>query len=82
MTDGSADMLYNFRRASERANATNFNTVLEGFEDSTSVDDLEHYRWCLKDTLDGLILLDDAIHELLYHKEYEEDTNNCEKYID
>jgi len=70
------------RRARERANATHFPTTLEGFEDSTSLDDLEHYRGRLQETLVRLIALDDVIHDLLPHKEYEEDTNTREKYID
>jgi len=32
--------------------------------------------------LDRLIALDDAIHDLLPGKEYEEDINTCEEYID
>ena len=70
------------RRARERANATRFPTTLEGFEDSTSLDDLEHYRGRLQETLDRRIALDDVIHDLFPHKEYEEDINTSEKYID
>jgi len=83
MADGSADMLHNLRRrrAREGGNATRFSAMLEGFEDSTPLDDLEHYRGRLKDTLDRLISLDDAFHELLPDKEYEEDINTCEEYI-
>ena len=55
--------------------------MLEGFEDSTPLDDLEHYRGRLKETLDKLISLDDAFHDLLPDKEYEEDINTCEEYI-
>jgi len=60
MADGSADILHNVkrRRARERANATRFYTVLEGFEDSTPLDDLEHYQGRLKETLDRLISLE------------------------
>jgi hypothetical protein len=45
MADESAEMLHKLkrRRARERANATRFSTTLEGFEDSISQDDLEHY---------------------------------------
>ena len=56
--------------------------MLEGFEESTPLDDLEHYRGRLKETLDKLISLDDAIYDLLPDKEYEEDINTCEEYID
>jgi hypothetical protein len=84
MADGSRDMLHNLtrRRATERANATRFSATLEGFEDSTPLDDLEHYRERLKETLDRLISLDDSIHDLLPDKEYEEDIHTCEEYID
>ena len=70
------------RRAGERANATRFYTTLEGFEDSPALDDLEHYRRRIKETLDRLISLDDAIHDFLPDKKYEEDINTCEEYID
>jgi len=81
MAYGSADLLHNLRRrrARERANATRFSAMLEGFEDSTP---LEHYRGRLKETLDRLISLDDAICDLLPDKEYEEDIYTCEEYID
>ena len=56
--------------------------MLEGFEDLTLLADLEHYRGRLKEILDRLISLDDAIHDLLPDKKYEEDINTCEEYID
>ena len=54
MADGSADLLHNLRRrrAREGANATRFSAMLEGFEDSTPLDDLEHHRGRLKETYD------------------------------
>jgi len=55
--------------------------MLDGFGDS-SLDDIEHYRGRLKETLDRLISLDDAIHDLLPDKQYEEDINTCEEYTD
>ena len=84
MADGSADMLHNLRRRRERerANAACFTTTLEGFDDSTPLDDLEYYRGRLQETLDRLISLDDAIHDLLPDKEYDEDADTCEEYID
>ena len=48
------------RRASERVNATRFSTLLNGFENSSSLDDIEHYRENLQQTLDRLNSLDDA----------------------
>jgi hypothetical protein len=55
--------------------------MLDGFGDS-SLDDIEHYRGRLHETLDRLISLDDSIHDLLPDKEYEEDIKTCEEYID
>ena len=81
MADGLADMLHNLRRrrAREIANATRFTTMLEGLDDSTILDDLEQYRGRLQETLDRLISLDDAIHDLLPVKEFEEDSDTCEE---
>ena len=80
MADAPADMLHYLRRrrARERANATRFTMNLEGFDDSTTLDDLEHFPGRLHETL---ISLDDAIHDLLPDKEYEEDAETCEEYI-
>jgi len=52
----------------------------DGFDDSTSLDDFEHYRKRLQETLDRLISLYDAIHDLL-SDEYE-DIKAREEYID
>lgn len=84
MIDESAVKLHNLkrRRARERANATRFSTLLDGFDDSTSFYDFDHYRGHLQETLDRLIALDDAIHDLLPDKEYEEDITTSEEYID
>jgi hypothetical protein len=83
MANEPADMLHNLkrRRTRERTNATRFATLLDGFGDS-SRDDIEHYRGRLRETLEKLVSLDDAIHDLLPDKEYEEDINVCEEYID
>jgi len=70
------------RRARHRANTTRFYTILEVFQDPTPLYGLEHCRGRLKETLDRLILLDDAIHDLLTDKNYGEDINTCEEYID
>ena len=84
MKDEAAVKLHNLkrRRTRERANATHFSTLLDGFDDSTSLDDFEHYRGRLQENLDRLISLDDAIHNLLSDNEYEEDIQACEEYID
>ena len=78
MPDDPAVKLHNLKRkrTRERANPTRFSTLLDGFEDSTSLDDFEHYRGRLQETLSRLISLDDAIHD------YKEDIETCEEYID
>jgi len=75
------DILHNLRRkrGRERANATCFTTTLEGFDSSTPLDDLEHYRGRLQETLERLLSLDDAIHDLLPDKEHEEYIGICEE---
>jgi len=70
------------RRDREKANAIRFSTLLDGYGDSTSLDDFEHYRGRLQETLDRLISLDDAFHELLFDNEYDEDIKACKEYID
>ena len=82
MTEEPAVKIHNLKktRAKEWANATRFSMLLEGFDDSTSLDDFEHYRGRLQENLDRLISLDDAIHELLTDDEYEEDIKACEEY--
>jgi hypothetical protein len=82
MAEGTGEILHNLRRkrGRERANATRLITM-EGFDGSTPLDDLEHYRG-LQEKLDKLLSLNDAIHDLLPDKEYEKDTDICEEYID
>lgn len=46
------------------------------------LDDLELNRGRLKENLYRLISLNDGIHDLMPDKEYEEDINTCEEYID
>jgi len=72
-TDEPAVSLHNLkrRRARERANATRFSTLLDGFHDSTSLDDFEHYRGRLQEILDRLTSLD-VINDFLFD-EYQED---------
>jgi hypothetical protein len=48
--------------------------MIAGFDDSTSLDDFEHYRGRLQETLDELLSLDDAIHDVVSDEEYAEDT--------
>jgi 4-hydroxyphenylpyruvate dioxygenase-like putative hemolysin len=67
MSDDPAVILHNLKRKCTRqtANATRFSTLLDEFDDSTSLDDFEHYRRRLQKTLDRLLSLDDATHNLL-----------------
>jgi len=64
------------------ANATRFSTLLDGFDDSTSLDDFEKIRGRLEETLGRLLSLDDAIRDLLSENECEENIKACEEYID
>ena len=72
---------YEEERTRERRTATRFSALLDIFSDSTSLDDFEHYRGRFQETIDGLISLDDDIHDLLSDDEYEEDIKACEEHI-
>ena len=80
MTEEPHVKIHNLKRrtAREMANLTRFSTLLDTFEDSTSLDDFEQYRGRLQETLERLISLDDAIQALLSDDEYEEDIKACE----
>jgi hypothetical protein len=84
MADGSPDMPHNLkiRQTEERANDIRFTIMLDGFEDSTPLDVIEHYCGHSKETLERLIFLDDSIRVLLPDKQYEEDIKTCEDYTD
>jgi len=84
MPDDPVAILHNLmrKRSRERANATRFSTTIDGFDDFTSLDDLEYYSGRLQETLDKLLSLDDSIHDLLSDEEFAEDTKVCEDYID
>jgi hypothetical protein len=84
MSDDPATILHNLKRkrSREKANATWFSMMIDGFDNSTSLDDFEHYRGRLQEILDKLLSLDDAIHDLLSDEEYAEDTKLCKDYID
>ena len=75
-----ATTLHNLKRkrTRERANAMRFSTAIYGLTEDSSIDDFEHFRGRLQDTLDRLIVLDDAFHDLLSDGEYE-DVQNCEE---
>ena len=83
MQDDPTGKLYNLKRkrTRETINATLFSTLVDGFGDSTSLDDFDHYRGRMQENLNRLISLDDAIHDLLFDKKYEDDIKACEEYI-
>jgi hypothetical protein len=70
------------RRATQRAHATRFISAINAFTNSTEVEEIEHNRDRLRETLQTLTELDEPIQDLLSDKEYEEDTSVCEEYID
>jgi len=70
------------RRARESVNASSFSAFNNEFGDITSLDLFEHYRGRLQETLDSLISMRDAIHDLLSDNDYEEDIKACEEYVE
>ena len=70
------------KRITERAKATRFISTINEFTGHTSLDDYEHYRGRLQETLDQLVRLDDFIQDLLEDSEYTADVEVCEEYID
>ena len=70
------------KRTTERAKATRFITTINEFTDDNPLDDYEHYKGRLQETLDQLARLDDSIQDLLEDSEYTADVEACEEYID
>ena len=70
------------KRNSERAKAIRFITTLNQFTDDNLLDDYEHYRGRLQETLDQLVRLNDSIQDLLEDSDYTADVEACEEYID
>ena len=62
----------------ERTKATRFITAINESTENTPLDDYEHYRGRLQETLDQLIRFDDAIQDLLEYHEYTVDVETCE----
>jgi hypothetical protein len=83
MSDDPAVILHNLTRkcTRETANATCGSTLLDEFDDSTSLDDFGQYRRRLQKTLDTLLSLDDALRNLL-SDEYEKNIQVREQHID
>ena len=71
------------KRATQRAYATRFmNAINCTFDDSTDIEEVEHYRDHLQEALQNLILLDESIHDLLDDQEYATDAEKCEELLD
>jgi len=70
------------KRATLRSNITRFATAINDTSEETKLEDLEHYRNRLQDTLDCLTSLDDYIHGLLNDAEYATNVESCEVYVD
>jgi len=84
MMEHPTNELHNLKRkrARERGNATRYITAINGFSETSSLDDHQHYQGRLQDTLDKLLTLDDAIHYVLSDLEFDSDSATCEDYID
>lgn len=80
----SSLMLHNLKRkrTRERTNITRFINAIDSFTEDTNIEDYNHYRDRLEDTLTRLTQLDDVIHDLITDAEYEADILTCEDYID
>jgi hypothetical protein len=67
MAEQPAEKLHNSKRkrTRERASITRFVTEINGFTETTSVADYQYSQGRLQETLDKLVVLDDAIHDLL-----------------
>ena len=70
------------KRTTERTKATQFITAINESTGNNLLDDYEHNRGRLQETLDQLVRLDDDIQDLLEDREYTVDVETCEEYID
>jgi hypothetical protein len=70
------------KRATLRSNVTRFATAVNDSTEETTLEDLEHYRNRLQETLDHLTSLDDSIHGSLNDTEYATDVESLEAYIE
>jgi hypothetical protein len=68
-----------WKHTTERTKATRFIAVINESTENTTLDDYEHYRGWLQETLDQLVWLDDAIQDLLEDREYTADVETCEE---
>jgi hypothetical protein len=70
------------KRTTLRSKITRFRTTINDSTEGTTLDDLEHYRNRLQETLDHLTSLDDSIHASLNDVEYAANVESCEVYIE
>ena len=70
------------KRMTKRSNATRFINQLHGFNTSSILDEVGHFYDRLRETLEQLTILDNAIHDLCDDTEYEADVQTCEAYIE
>jgi hypothetical protein len=70
------------KRTTERTKATRFVTAINESTENTPLDDYEHYRCRLQETLVQLVRLDDAIQDLMEDRTYAVDVETCEEYVD
>jgi len=70
------------KRTTERTSATRFIAAINESTENNPLDDYEHCRGRLQETLDQLVRLDDAIKDLLEDRQYTVDVETCEEYID
>ena len=84
MAEPSADKLHNLKRkrTRERANVTRFVSEINGYTETTPADDYQCSQGRLLETLNKLVVLDEAIHDLLSDSDFPTDVEKCEEYID
>jgi transcription termination factor NusB len=56
--------------------------AINTFDDSTDIEELEHYKDRLQEVLQKLILLYESVQDLLEEQEYAADAEKCEELVD
>lgn len=84
MAEPPVDKLHNLKRkrTRERANVTRLVVEINGYSETTPADDYHYSQGRLQETLNKLVVLDDAIHDLLSDSEFQTDVEKCDEYID
>ena len=70
------------KRATQRGHASHFMNMINTFDDSTDIVELEYYRDRLQEVLQSLIVLDESVQDLLEDEEYVADAEKCEELVD